>query len=204
MGLNSGALIKKLDKTCLDALQGAAGLCLSRTNPSVEIEHWLLKLAEVADSDLTRLFRQFEIDPSRLLADLTRAIDGFKTGHARTPALSSTIDDLMRESWLVASIHFAFPSVRSGHILLALLADPKLGRLARDASKELTKVSVESLWDGLPAICRGVGRRRGGRDVPLGRIPFPEWIDPFGRAKSHAVARRLHDQPHPARPRWRD
>ena len=40
MGLDSGSLIKKLNKTCLDALQAAAGLCLSRTNSSVEIEHW--------------------------------------------------------------------------------------------------------------------------------------------------------------------
>ena len=57
MGLDSGSLIKKLNKTCLDALQGAAGLCLSRTNPSVEIEHWLLKLAEAPNTDLNRLFR---------------------------------------------------------------------------------------------------------------------------------------------------
>ena len=35
MGLDSGSLIKTLNKTCLDALQAAAGLCLSRTNPSV-------------------------------------------------------------------------------------------------------------------------------------------------------------------------
>src|SRR3954454_15818265 len=83
MGLESGTLIKKLNKTCLNALQSAAGLCLSRTNPSVEIEHWLFKLAETPNTDLTRLFRQFEVDPSRLLRDLTRAIDQFKTGNAR-------------------------------------------------------------------------------------------------------------------------
>src|SRR3954462_3607197 len=64
MGLDSGSLIKKLNKTCLDALQGAAGLCLSRTNPSVEIEHWLLKLAEAPNSDFNRLFRAYEIDPA--------------------------------------------------------------------------------------------------------------------------------------------
>ena len=63
MGLDSGSLIKKLNKTCLDALQGAAGLCLSRTNPSVEIEHWLLKLAEAPDTDLNRLFRALRDRP---------------------------------------------------------------------------------------------------------------------------------------------
>ena len=73
MGLDSGSLIKTLNKTCLDALQAAAGLCLSRTNPSVEVEHWFLKLAEAPDTDLTRLFRHFEVDPSRLQAELKPA-----------------------------------------------------------------------------------------------------------------------------------
>ncbi len=85
MGLDYGALIKKLNKTCLDALQAAAGLCLSRTNHSVEVEHWLLKLAERPDTDLTRIFRHFEIDSSHLVRDLTRAIDQFKTGNVAPP-----------------------------------------------------------------------------------------------------------------------
>ena len=94
MGLDSGSLIKKLNKTCLDALQGAAGLCLSRTNPSVEIEHWLLKLAESPNTDLNRLFRAYEIDPARVQRDLVAAIDRFKTGNSRTPTLSIQIDVL--------------------------------------------------------------------------------------------------------------
>src|SRR3954469_10506309 len=102
MGLDSGALIKKLNKTCLNALQAAAGLCLSRTNPSVEIEHWLSKLAEAPDTDLTRIFRHFEVEPARLQRDLTHAIDQFKTGNARTPTLALSIDQLIRESWVLA------------------------------------------------------------------------------------------------------
>src|SRR3954466_7118899 len=102
MGLDSAALIKKLNKPCIDALQAAAGLCLSRSNPSVEVEHWLLKLAEAPDGDLARLLRYYEVDPSNLQRDLTRAIDKFKTGHARTPVLSTQIDYLIREAWVLA------------------------------------------------------------------------------------------------------
>jgi type VI secretion system protein VasG len=76
MGLDSGALIRKLNKTCLDALQAAAGLCLSRTNSSVEVEHWLLKLSEAPDTDLVRLYRDSEVDPSRLQRDLVRRSTG--------------------------------------------------------------------------------------------------------------------------------
>src|SRR5258708_9448838 len=102
MGVASAALIKPLNKTCLNALQSAAGLCLSRTNPSVEVEHWLVKLIELPDSDLTRIFRNFDVDTSRLLRDLTHVIDGFRTGNQRTPTLSLTIDQLIPASCVIA------------------------------------------------------------------------------------------------------
>jgi type VI secretion system protein VasG len=157
MGLDSGSLIKTLNKTCLDALQGAAGLCLSRTNPSVEIEHWLLKLAEAPDTDLTRLLRHHEVNTSHLVADLTRAIDRFRTGHARTPVLSTQIDELLRSAWVIASVQYRAAKVRSGVLLLALLSDDRLGRQAREASRELGKIAVEPLWANLMALVAGSG-----------------------------------------------
>src|SRR6185503_11933024 len=42
--------------------------------------------------------------------------------------------------------------VRTGHTILALLADDDLGRMAREISRELTKIPVESLRKDLPAI----------------------------------------------------
>ena len=41
MGLNLKALIGKLNEPARLALEGAAGLCLSRTNYDVEVEHYL-------------------------------------------------------------------------------------------------------------------------------------------------------------------
>ena len=155
MGVDSGALIKTLNKTCLDALQGAAGLCLSRTNPSVEVEHWLLKLAEVSDSDLTRIFRQFEVDPAAVRRDLGRAIDQFKTGNERTPTLAPTIDQALREAWVLASLQFRAAKVRSGVLLLALLADDRLGRMVREAAPGLAEVKADALQPELLRIVAG-------------------------------------------------
>ena len=130
MGVDSAGLIKTLNPTCLNALQAAAGLCLSRTNPSVEVEHWLVKLIEVSDGDLKRIFHHFEVDPPRLLADLTRVLDRFRTGNQRTPTLSLRIDQLIRHAWVLSSILYQTPKVRSGVLLLALLDDEELRRLA--------------------------------------------------------------------------
>src|SRR5208282_2615317 len=155
MGVDSAALIKTLNQTCLNALQSAAGLCLSRTNPSVEVEHWLVKLVELPDGDLTRVFRHFDVDTSRLLRDLTRVIDGFPTGNQRTPTLALRIDQLIREAWVLSSVQYQGCLVRSGTLILALMDDKDLGPRAREASRELAKIKVDVLQAGLMTLVAG-------------------------------------------------
>ena len=155
MKVNLKGLIGRLNDTCRSALEGAAGLCLSRTNYDVEIEHLLLKLMEVADTDLARVLRQYEIDSSHLSKDITRALDRLKTVNSRTPALSPRIPQLVEDAWLLASVDFGASKIRSGHLILALLANEDLARLAREISKEFANVSVESLRKNLSEITAG-------------------------------------------------
>jgi type VI secretion system protein VasG len=143
--VNLKSLVGRLNDTCRRTLEAAAGLCLSRTNYNVEIEHWLLKLLEMSSTDLPVLLRHYEIDASRLSRDLTKVVDRFKTGNARPPALSPNIVDLAREAWVLASVEFNAPHTRSGHLLCALLSDETLARIAHDASPEFEKISPESL-----------------------------------------------------------
>src|SRR5437899_1391670 len=109
MSINLRSLIGKLNDTCRGALEGAAGLCLTRTHYDVDIEHLFSKLLELPDTDLHRVLRQYEVDPARLSRDLTRALDRLKTGNARTPALSPRILKLLEEAWTVASIDYDAP-----------------------------------------------------------------------------------------------
>ena len=121
MDINLKSLIGKLNDTTRRALEGAAGLCLSRTNYNVEVEHWLMKLLEASDTDLSKLLRYYEVDPSRLNRELTKAVDRLKTGNSRPPALSPMIVDLVKHAWVLASIEYGVPAIRSGHLLVALL-----------------------------------------------------------------------------------
>src|SRR5438132_8972538 len=93
--LNLRSLVGKLNGHLRRALEAAAGLCVSRTNYNVEIEHWLMKLLEVSGTDLEAVFKQYEVDASRLSRDLTRVLDRLPTGNARNPALSQTLFDLV-------------------------------------------------------------------------------------------------------------
>jgi type VI secretion system protein VasG len=149
------SLVGKLNPLCRRALEGAAGLCLSRTNYNVEIEHWLLKLLEPADSDLTRILKHYDVDPSRVNRELTKSLDAEKTGNARAPALSPEVTDLMRESWVTASLKYGSPMVRSGHVLTTLLGDRNLSGRVRSSSAELAKIPAEQLENDLAALTAG-------------------------------------------------
>ena len=152
MGVNLKSLIARLNATCRGALEGAAGLCLSRTNYDVEPEHFLLKLIESPDTDLAAIFRRYEINQSRVTKDLTAALDKLKTGNARTPGLSPRLPQWIQEAWLLASVDYGAAQVRSGHLLVALLASDDLRRLAREISREFASVSVESLKNDFAEI----------------------------------------------------
>ena len=60
------SLVGKLNEPCRRSLESTAGLCLSRTNYTVEVEHWLQKLLEMPDTDLAAIFQRYEVDHSRL------------------------------------------------------------------------------------------------------------------------------------------
>ena len=88
-------LVTRLNATCKSALEGAAGLCLSRTHYEVEVEHLLAKLLEANNTDVHAVLRHYEINESRVSADLNKALNGFKTGNSRTPVLSPQLPKLI-------------------------------------------------------------------------------------------------------------
>src|SRR5688572_4723613 len=93
-GLDLRSLIGKLDDTSRRALEGAAGLAVSRTHYEVEVEHWLAKLLEAGESDIPRILRKFDMDPDRFLASLNRSLDDYKSGSGGRPQLAEAIRDL--------------------------------------------------------------------------------------------------------------
>jgi type VI secretion system protein VasG len=149
------SLAGKLNATCRRSLEGAAGLCLSRSNYNVEIEHWLLKLMEPANTDIARILRHYDVDTARLTRDLTRALDQLRTGNARAPELSEELVTWMRETWALASLEYAALRIRSGFLLTALLGDRLLARRAQTASAELVKIPAEALQKDVRSLIAG-------------------------------------------------
>ena len=145
MAVNLRSLIGKLNDATRNAVESAAGVCVSRTHYDVEIEHYLLKLMDETDGDLAAILKHFEIDRSRLATELQRTIDRFKSGNARNPTLSPYLVKMLTEAWTIASIDFGESRIRSGFTILALLSSDELKRAIGDLALHLSKINADGL-----------------------------------------------------------
>jgi type VI secretion system protein VasG len=180
------SLVAKMNDPCRRSLEAAAGYTLSRSHYNVELEHWLLKLLDVPNSDIAAVLRRFEIDSGRVATELTRVLDKLKTGNTRAPSLSPGVVALAREAWLVASLDGGAARIRSGHLLVALLSDEGLSRTARESSPQLAQISAEMLRRELGAICGDSAEQAAdtpGEGAPAGaaagRAPGSPALDQF-------------------------
>jgi type VI secretion system protein VasG len=166
VGLNLKSLVSKLNDTSRGAMEAAAGLCLARTHYDVELEHYLLKLMDANNGDLPQILKRFEVDKSRLAAELVRSLDKLKTGNGRTPAFSSGIVKMLGEAWLAGSLEYGATLIRSGFTVLAMLSEESLARTVRDFSKELQKIEPDTLRRHFAAIVRGSAEDEAEKETP--------------------------------------
>jgi type VI secretion system protein VasG len=154
--VSSRSLLEKLNPLCEQTFRSAVELCVGRTNRSVEVEHWLFRLLEPADSDLVRIFRQYDVNLGRVQKELTAALDALPRGSSRRDAqLSPELFDVMREAWVLASLEYRAGSIRSGHLLTALLTDRSLSLRLKGTCPALGKIPAEQLQKELPALVAG-------------------------------------------------
>ncbi|MHC3771706.1 type VI secretion system ATPase TssH [Pantoea agglomerans] len=124
---NPAILLRRLNPYCARAMEGAASLCQTRAHAEILPEHWLLKLLEQGEGDLTVLARRYEWDMGQLWQDLLAWLDKQPRSVRQRPQLSDAIQTLMQEAWLIASLN-GEEHIRSIHLLMALVYKQKLVR----------------------------------------------------------------------------
>ncbi len=122
---NPAILLRRLNPYCARAMEGAATLCQTRAHAEILPEHWLLKLLEQGEGDLTVLARRYEWDMDNLWQDLLGWLDQRPRSVRGRPQLSDNIQTLMQQAWLRASLA-GEAQIRSLHLLMALTENPKL------------------------------------------------------------------------------
>ncbi len=179
--ISRSALFGKLNSLAYKAIEGATVFCKLRGNPYVELVHWIQQILQTPDSDLHRIVRHFELDPSRLAKDVTEALD-------RLPRGASSISDLFvaRRECGRARLGLRDADVRGA-------ARPHRSSRRRDAEDALAAECVDR---HLAPV-----RARQGRHVDRGFCPDRQRLA-GGQARAPRMARRWRRRAKPATP-WR-
>jgi type VI secretion system protein VasG len=117
-------LMSRLNRFCTKSLTEAAGVCISRTNYEVSIEHLLAAMIEDSSADLPQIFKQYGVESARVQKGLTQVIEGFKTGNPGRPTFSPLLFEWFQQAWVLSSLEHGLAEIRSGVLLQALLASP--------------------------------------------------------------------------------
>lgn len=125
-GNHPAALLRRLNPYCARALDAAASLCQTRAHAEITIEHWLLKLLEQGEGDITVIARRYEWDIDTLWQSLLAHLDTLPRSVRERPQLSEPLAALIRQAWLIASLEGDDPQIRSQHLLMALTEKPML------------------------------------------------------------------------------
>ena len=118
------SLLSLLNPYCTRSLEGAAGLCVSRTHYEVTVEHLIAKLLEEPQADLCLILRHFDLDAGRVRKAVDQTIEELRTGNAGKPVFSPLLLEWFQEAYLLASVDLGETRIRSGALLLAFLTKP--------------------------------------------------------------------------------
>uniref|UniRef100_UPI00053B877B AAA family ATPase n=1 Tax=Yersinia wautersii TaxID=1341643 RepID=UPI00053B877B len=124
---HSAVLLRRLNPYCARALEGAASLCQTRIHAEITPEHWLLKLLDQGEGDLTVLGRRYEWDMDAIWQSLLGWLDNLPRTVRSRPQLAEPLNALLKQAWMVASLQ-GEEHIRSVHLLSALTENPKLIR----------------------------------------------------------------------------
>ena len=149
------ALFGKLNPLLYKAIEGATVFCKLRGNPYVELVHWLHQILSANDSDVHRIVRHFDVDASKLAADLTKALDKLPRGATAISDLSEHIEMAVERAWVYGTLKYQDSQVRSAYIMVGLVKTMGLRNILYGISKEFEKLGIDALSEKLPDIVKG-------------------------------------------------
>ena len=164
--IKRSTLFGKLNSIGYKAIEGATIFCKMRGNPYVETVHWLHQLLQSQDSDVHRIIKHFQLDPSRLAADLIAALDKLPRGATAISDFSPDITNVVERAWVYGSLMFGESQVRTGHLIVGFL-NSELRHKFLAISREFTKIKLEELTDNFAKITAGSPEERSSRQRRL-------------------------------------
>ncbi|MBT0957272.1 type VI secretion system ATPase TssH [Alphaproteobacteria bacterium KMM 3653] len=135
----------KLNRSGYDTFMKAHRHARSEGNRNVELSHWFFHMVYNEKSDISMTCMNYGIDRSKVLGELQKAIENFRKNVTEMPGFSSNVIDLLDRGWHYATLLFAEPQIRTGHLLVAALKSKELARALKDISPTLGGIDVTTL-----------------------------------------------------------
>lgn len=149
------SLFGKLNSVGYKSIESATVFCKMRGNPYVELVHWLNQILQLQDSDLHHIVKQFNINPARLVKDMTNALDRLPRGSTSISDLSSHIEEAVERGWVYGTLMFGESQVRTGHLMVGILKTRGLTNALHGISEEFTKIKLDTLTDRFDEVVAG-------------------------------------------------
>ena len=153
--ISRGALFGKLNKLAFRGIESATVFCKLRGNPYVELVHWIHQILQLQDSDLHRIIKQFNLNPSNLARDVTDALDRLPRGSTNISDLSGDVEEAVERGWVFATLMFGEAQVRTGYLMLGVVRTRHLRNGLLNISKEFEKVKPEALAEKFAEVVAG-------------------------------------------------
>ncbi|RXV64426.1 hypothetical protein D1006_39405 [Burkholderia stabilis] len=158
MRVDLAPLIDRLNAYTRRAQGNGIELCIAYGHYEITVEHLLVNLLDDDQADIPMLLRRRNVDAALVRHAIGRSIETRRAGNGGRSAFSPLLFDLLQDAWLIASVNLKESSIRSGAILLALVARwnyyslgkyaPTLGKLDRKLMgcefRQICDVSIEA------------------------------------------------------------
>ena len=153
--IKRSTLFGKLNPLGYKSIESATIFCKMRGNPYVEVVHWIHQLLQQPDSDLLRIIKHFNLDSSKVAADIVATLDRLPRGATAISDFSPLIEAALQQAYLYATLLYGEPQVRTGHLVVAFLRTDSLRNVFLGLSREFSKIKGEQLSDEFAKIIAG-------------------------------------------------
>lgn len=195
----------KLNRSGYDGFMKAHRHARAEGNRNVELSHWFFHMVYNEKSDISMVCMHYGIDRSKVLGELQKAIENFRKNVTEMPGFSTNVIDLLDRGWHYATLLFAEPQIRTGHLLVAALKSKELLRSLKEICPTLGNLDVttvandaRSVWanseeEDQPALDgTGIGTSSGGGTsadgAPTGTTALDRYcVDMTAQAKSGSM-----------------
>jgi type VI secretion system protein VasG len=127
------AVAGKLNRIGYESFLQGLRQAKSAGNRNLELAHWLVHILQKDRTDLALTADHFKLDRSKLLADATAVVNGFRKNETEMPGISNPVADALDRGWHYATLLFGETQIRTGHILVGILKSVELRRALRNS-----------------------------------------------------------------------